>query len=433
MKHLVYRTAAALLFVAATTAPSYAQWTTSSGNVVLSPDAKVVVGPAGVASPQAPLNIVGSDVSGSYLGRKIDLYPDATAAPYGLGLFGDAWTSLYANAGFSGAGISLGFYTNGAATPYASKLMVKPNGRVGIGTPDPKLLLHIFDPASAFALLDRGTTSGNSGIVLRTNNDGGTQWLIGQNGGDTTGKIIFAYPAFAYPKLTVDTSGNVTATGALTGGSISTTGSIGGGSISTTGSVTGGSISTTGSVTGGSISTTGSVTGGSITSTGAITASGNITTSGNISTTGSISGATVIGAVYQDLAEWVPASDDLAPGTVVVLDPSHDNQVRSSSQAYDTSVAGVVSANPGLLLGKEGASKEKVATTGRVKVHVDATQGAVKIGDLLVTSDRAGFAMKSQPMTINGRKFHQPGTLIGKALEPLDGGTGDILVLLSLQ
>jgi hypothetical protein len=36
-------------------------------------------------------------------------------------------------------------------------------------------------------------------------------------------------------------------------------------------------------------------------------------------------------------------------------------------------------------------------------------------------------------MMINGRPFHSPGTLIGKALEPLEKGTGEILVLLSLQ
>jgi hypothetical protein len=41
--------------------------------------------------------------------------------------------------------------------------------------------------------------------------------------------------------------------------------------------------------------------------------------------------------------------------------------------------------------------------------------------------------MRSEPMMINGRAFHQPGTIIGKALEPLDGGVGEILVLLSMQ
>ncbi len=51
----------------------------------------------------------------------------------------------------------------------------------------------------------------------------------------------------------------------------------------------------------------------------------------------------------------------------------------------------------------------------------------------LVTSGTAGLAMKSEPLMIGGRKFHSPGTLIGKALEPLARGTGVILVLLSLQ
>ena len=41
--------------------------------------------------------------------------------------------------------------------------------------------------------------------------------------------------------------------------------------------------------------------------------------------------------------------------------------------------------------------------------------------------------MKSEPVLMGGRKFHSPGTIVGKALEPLAGGTGEILVLLSLQ
>ena len=41
--------------------------------------------------------------------------------------------------------------------------------------------------------------------------------------------------------------------------------------------------------------------------------------------------------------------------------------------------------------------------------------------------------MKSLPVEIGGVRIHRPGTLIGKALEPLAQGTGEILVLLSLQ
>ena len=75
----------------------------------------------------------------------------------------------------------------------------------------------------------------------------------------------------------------------------------------------------------------------------------------------------------------------------------------------------------------------KVATTGRVRVRADARFGAIRIGDLLVTSELEGVAMRSEPIAVNGRKLHQPGTLVGKALEPLLEGEGEILVLLSLQ
>jgi hypothetical protein len=118
----------------------------------------------------------------------------------------------------------------------------------------------------------------------------------------------------------------------------------------------------------------------------------------------------------------------------VVLDSSKNNSVIASSKSYDTRIAGVVSDRPGLLLGEGGAGKSIVATTGRVKVKVDTTHGAIAVGDLLVTSDIAGYAMKSEPLKLGGVEIHRPGTLIGKALEPLaKGKKGEILVLLSLQ
>jgi hypothetical protein len=148
---------------------------------------------------------------------------------------------------------------------------------------------------------------------------------------------------------------------------------------------------------------------------------------------GSINVSGNINAKYQDVAEWVPATHALASGTVVVLNPHQSNQVMASATAYDTRVAGVVSERPGIALGEEAKDKVLVATTGRVKVKVDATRSPIHVGDLLVTSDQEGVAMKSEPVMIQGRAFHSPGTLIGKALEPLEKGTGEILVLLSLQ
>jgi hypothetical protein len=153
---------------------------------------------------------------------------------------------------------------------------------------------------------------------------------------------------------------------------------------------------------------------------------------GNANFDGTVTGTTIY-ATYQDVAEWVPALVDMQPGTVVVLNPHAINEVMPSSQPYDTSVAGVVAAQPGVLLGVKGDSKEQIATTGRVKVRVDATAGPIRVGDLLVTSTKPGVAMRSEPVDLNGHAFHKPGTILGKALEPLGGGEGEILVLLSMQ
>jgi hypothetical protein len=148
---------------------------------------------------------------------------------------------------------------------------------------------------------------------------------------------------------------------------------------------------------------------------------GNITVEGNIN------------AKYQDVAEWVESSQKLSAGMVVVLDGMRSNQVIASTRNYDTRVAGVISSRPGLTLGEQGERKVLVATTGRVKVRVSAKNGPIKIGDLLVTSDQPGLAMKSRAVNLGGVLIHRPGTLIGKALEPLSKGEGEILVLLSLQ
>ncbi len=79
---------------------------------------------------------------------------------------------------------------------------------------------------------------------------------------------------------------------------------------------------------------------------------------GNIAATGNIA------AKFQHVAEWVPSVQKLAAGTVVVLDAGRVNHVVASGKAYDTAVAGVVSAKPGLILDEGGEGNLKVATTG---------------------------------------------------------------------
>ncbi|HKY21472.1 MAG TPA: hypothetical protein VJM31_09655 [Vicinamibacterales bacterium] len=140
-----------------------------------------------------------------------------------------------------------------------------------------------------------------------------------------------------------------------------------------------------------------------------------------------------IAAKYQDVAEWVTAREPAAAGTVMVISPDDRNVVHRSHAKYDTGVAGVVSPQPGITLGEKGDGKVLVAQSGRVLVKVDATYGEIRAGDLLVTSPTPGYAMRSQPLTVDGSPFHRPGTILGKALEPMTHGKGEILILLTLQ
>ncbi|HUP61010.1 MAG TPA: hypothetical protein VNA69_11380 [Thermoanaerobaculia bacterium] len=164
-----------------------------------------------------------------------------------------------------------------------------------------------------------------------------------------------------------------------------------------------------------------------VNATGVSTFAGSVTVAGDVTVTGNIA------AKYQDVAEWVTSDQDLSAGTVVVLGRDRVNTVTAATEPFDTRVAGVVSERPGLILGEAGADKEMIATTGRVRVRVDASKQSIAIGDLLVTSNRIGMAMKSTAVDVAGIQMHRPGTIIGKALEPLATGEGEILVLLSLQ
>jgi hypothetical protein len=127
-----------------------------------------------------------------------------------------------------------------------------------------------------------------------------------------------------------------------------------------------------------------------------------------------------------DIAEYFSVAEEPEPGTVMVI--GEDSKLQCSSTAYDTTVAGIVSTAPGVSLGTndDGNEGEKlIAVAGRVPCKVDATYAPIMPGDLLTTSDTPGHAMKAADPQI--------GTILGKALEPLDSGTGVIEVLVTLQ
>jgi hypothetical protein len=137
-----------------------------------------------------------------------------------------------------------------------------------------------------------------------------------------------------------------------------------------------------------------------------------------------------------DLAEpfGVMETADVKPGMVLSIDPENPGKLKISSKEYDPCVAGIRSGasniKPGLILRQkdtEADGDQLVALSGRVYCLVDATQRAVKPGDLLTTSATPGYAMK-----VNNFKKAQ-GAIIGKAMSALPSGKGLVLVLVTLQ
>jgi hypothetical protein len=134
-----------------------------------------------------------------------------------------------------------------------------------------------------------------------------------------------------------------------------------------------------------------------------------------------------------DCAEEFDVSQAKAvePGTVMVLDD--DSRLRPSDHPYDTRVAGVVSGaggyRPAMVLDSkpDDANRTPVALVGKVYCRVDAEPAPIRIGDLLTTASIRGHAMKASDRE---RAF---GTVLGKALRPLDSGKGLIPVLVALQ
>ena len=124
-------------------------------------------------------------------------------------------------------------------------------------------------------------------------------------------------------------------------------------------------------------------------------------------------------------------AEDIEPGTVMVLQ-AH-GAVCPSARRYDTRVAGVVSGagdfKPAIVLDKQSArsGRKPIALLGKVVCKVDATYGAIEVGDLLTTSETPGHAMKADDPL---RAF---GAVIGKALRSLDTGRGMIPILVALR
>ena len=124
----------------------------------------------------------------------------------------------------------------------------------------------------------------------------------------------------------------------------------------------------------------------------------------------------------------MPVSEAVEPGDVVVMDPANEKHVVRCVLQADPLVVGIAVGRGEeckKTASEEASSQVPVATSGLVSCKVDAGFGPIRRGDLLVASPNPGHAMRAMDST--------PGTVLGKALEPLEKGTGTIRVLVMLR
>jgi len=147
-------------------------------------------------------------------------------------------------------------------------------------------------------------------------------------------------------------------------------------------------------------------------------------------------GVNTSGADFAESVRVDRPAGEFEPGDVVVIDAAAVRQFSMSTEAMSPLVAGVVSTKPALL-----GSTHKVASmspadrtawkarevelgiVGIVPTKVCDEGGPIRAGDLLVTASIPGHARRAPANPA-------PGTVLGKALAPLDRGRGKVEVLL---
>ena len=115
----------------------------------------------------------------------------------------------------------------------------------------------------------------------------------------------------------------------------------------------------------------------------------------------------------------VAVAEPAEAGDLLANDAAHPGELRRSMLASDPGLVGIVAGEAGTVW----IAEAPLALPGTIVLcHVDASYGAIAANDLLVASATPGHAMRA------GENPHQ-GTVVGKALEPWEAGTGTIRVL----
>ncbi|HPR65261.1 MAG TPA: hypothetical protein PK014_13710 [Thermoanaerobaculia bacterium] len=138
------------------------------------------------------------------------------------------------------------------------------------------------------------------------------------------------------------------------------------------------------------------------------------------STTGTVDASNhldSVGSQDRRLVEPMAAAYPVEAGDILVFNPANGEELYLCSTEADPMVVGVAAEN--------GEGTIQTVVSGVTLVKADASMVPIRRGDLLVTSPLPGHATKM--------KAFVPGTVIGKALEPLDTGTGMIKVLVMVR
>ena len=121
----------------------------------------------------------------------------------------------------------------------------------------------------------------------------------------------------------------------------------------------------------------------------------------------------------RSLTVTLPVADRVEAGDVIVNDWARPGSFVRAREAGDPGVVGIIAGEPGARY----TDVAPVALAGTVVLcRVDATDIPIETNDLLMASSLAGHAMRAGANPAQG-------TVVGKALEPMAGGTGLIKVL----
>jgi hypothetical protein len=145
-------------------------------------------------------------------------------------------------------------------------------------------------------------------------------------------------------------------------------------------------------------------------------------------------GAQAGGADVAELFDVEGIRSSYEAGDVLVISETSDRMVTKSATPYSTLVAGVFATKPGLTLTEKNALENHLhkmvpmGVIGVIPTKVCLEGGAIKRGDLLVTSSTSGVAMKADLNKV------RVGQVLGKALQDYNANTvGKINVLVSVK